>query len=657
MSRQLELLGHAALKIKPDAGGSEPRLWVRRFVIWSEPGVILREIRLRPGLNIVWAPDPADQSVASDGSTTLGHGSGKTLFCRLLRYCLGEDRFAPGEMRERIAKAFPEGRVGVEVMLNGTRWSVVRPIGVGRRHLAIREADLDQIATGDDAATGMAPFLEAVVANLLSDRVATLIPGGGSTNAWQVALAWLSRDQECRFDKLLVWRSVDSESGSPARNLAAHQRQDALRALIGAIDPKELELRAEVDELEASQRDASQDATRLEWGANRLRVGLVRELGMDPGDLLPGRMAVEPLRTAAKANMARLTRLDPSMDASSIDVLRSELNRARQSVEALQSRESALQGRIPEIKKLIDRINGEMPAVSARVGSLARPVCPVCEVPIDRALAEGCKLSHKLPNLEEVRQRLETLKGEREAESGRLAESRQELAQITRTLDVACEHADVSYRRLREVERVRDERSDAWFKARRLVDDVERLDQLLVEQDRMQSRADTLEREIESKREQTAAFRDAQTGVFDRLSRFFNALIQAVIGTDATGRISFDGNGLRASVELGGERSTAAIDSLKVIAFDLAVMCMSIEGRTRLPAFLVHDSPREADLGLSIYQRVFRLAHDLEETGAQPLFQYIVTTTTSPPEELRTQPWLAEVLGGASGARLMKRDL
>jgi len=184
--------------------------------------------------------DPADPSAVSDGSTTLGHGSGKTLFCRLLRYCLGEDRFAPGELRERIAKAFPEGRVGAEVMLNGTRWSVVRPIGVGRRHLAIREADLDQVAIGDEEATGMAPFLEAVVASLLSNEVATLIPGGGSMNAWQVALAWLSRDQECRFDKLLDWRSADSESGSPARNLASQQRQDALRALIGAIDPKKL---------------------------------------------------------------------------------------------------------------------------------------------------------------------------------------------------------------------------------------------------------------------------------------------------------------------------------------------------------------------------------------------------------------------------------
>ena len=40
MTRQLDLLGHAGLEIEPEAGRSEPRLWIRRFVIWSEPGVM-----------------------------------------------------------------------------------------------------------------------------------------------------------------------------------------------------------------------------------------------------------------------------------------------------------------------------------------------------------------------------------------------------------------------------------------------------------------------------------------------------------------------------------------------------------------------------------------------------------------------------------------
>ena len=657
MARQLDLVGHTGLELEPEARRSEPRLWVRRFVIWSEPGVILREIHLRPGLNIIWAPDPADSSTVPDRAITIGHGSGKTLFCRLLRYCLGEARFAPFEQRDRIATAFPEGMVGAEVMLDGIRWSVVRPIGVGRRHLAISDADLDQVAIGNDGATGMAPFLEAVVATLLSDEVAALIPGGDSTNAWLVALAWLSRDQECRFDKLLDWRSADSDSGSPARNLAIQQRQDALRALINAIVPEEFALRTELDKLEACLRKVNQDVTRLDWGANRLQSRLIRELELDPADFVPGQMAVEPLHNAASASLSRLTNAEPDTGGNNLDVLRSELDQAQKRVEELRSRQSAIQGRIPEIKTIVGRIRGEIPGASARAGGLGNPVCPICEVPIDRALAEGCNLSYKLPNLDEAEQRLDALKQDHAEESSRLIESRQELARITQELDSARAHSDASQRRLRELERVRDARSDAWFKARRVIDDVVRLGKLLVEQERTQSHSDDLERKILSKRDQTAAHRDAQTDVFDSLSRTFNAIIRAVVSTEAVGQISFDGNGLKASVELGGERSTAAIDSLKVIAFDLAAMCLSIEGRTHLPAFLVHDSPREADLGLSVYQRLFRLAHDLEVTGARPLFQYIVTTTTSPPEELRSEPWLAATLGGAAEARLMKRDL
>ena len=109
---------------------------------------------------------------------------------------------------------------------------------------------------------------------------------------------------------------------------------------------------------------------------------------------------------------------------------------------------------------------------------------------------------------------------------------------------------------------------------------------------------------------------------------------------------------------MGGNRSTSAIDSLKVIAFDFAALCLSIEGATRVPAFLIHDSPREADLGLPLYHQVFHLARWLEEIGGQPLFQYVVTTTTRPPPELTKNPWLRLTLHGAPASdRLLKCDL
>src|SRR5690606_28662463 len=128
MSQPPDLIGPQPLVITPAAGMTGPRLWVRRLVIWKEPGgEKIREIELRPGLNIIWSPDGADD--ASGGQNdAIGHGSGKTLFCRLIRYCLGEDRFATETQRERIGVAFPNGIVGAEVMLDGVCWAIVRPL-------------------------------------------------------------------------------------------------------------------------------------------------------------------------------------------------------------------------------------------------------------------------------------------------------------------------------------------------------------------------------------------------------------------------------------------------------------------------------------------------------------------------------------------------
>jgi hypothetical protein len=96
----------------------------------------------------------------------------------------------------------------------------------------------------------------------------------------------------------------------------------------------------------------------------------------------------------------------------------------------------------------------------------------------------------------------------------------------------------------------------------------------------------------------------------------------------------------------------------KVVAFDLATLAMTIEGRTHLPGFIVHDSPREADLGRSIYHRLFGFARRLEAFGTGPLFQYIVTTTTEPPEEFRSAPWLRLTIKGAPAEeRLLGVDL
>lgn len=657
MSAQHELFSRPKVAIEPEKGRSEPRFWVRRLVIWEKPGKVLREIPLKPGLNIIWSPDPADNGKDTGDESTLGHGSGKTLFCRLLRYVLGEDRFSPDDQRFRIAQAYPQGMVGAEVTVDGTHWAIVRPIGSGRQHFALPDATLEQIST-ETAATGISPFLKAMESVILSEKVASLIPVEHPNQAWLVTLAWLSRDQECRFDKVLDWRSSDSDSDSPVRGLSATKLLDALRALIGAIDPEEHRLRAEISKMEEQQKEFAQEAARLAWATERFRARLIAELKLDPSDLLPGRLSVEPLRQAAKSRLAQLAKVSPGVDVTDIDGLRVRTEEARQKVETLQRTIAETKVRIPEIQALIQRIKGERPGITAEVDNRANPLCPVCDVPISHALAEGCKLSHRLPDLAVVKERLKQLEQDQNQQELRLQNDKAELDRLGQELPPLSAQANVLQQQLKQAERTREERSDAWFSTRRLLDDANRLDTEIFAHEKKSASADKLVEAIDKKREQAAAFRDAQATVFERLTRFFDSIIREMVGANAGGRVTLDGNGLKLSVEMGGDRSTAAIDSLKVIAFDLAVLCMSIEDGFRLPAFLIHDSPREADLGLSVYHRLFHFVRSLETISSQPLFQYIVTTTTRPPEGLQEKPWLCESLGGAPASmRLMKCDL
>lgn len=658
MPLQLDLLPRASLRLSPEPGRLEPRFWVRRLVIWEKPGIVLRDIPLRPGLNILWSPDPADPGQTGASGSDLGHGSGKTLFCRLLRYVLGEDRYSPDGQRFLIGRAYPEGMVGAEVMVDGTPWAVLRSIGHARRHCAMPDRNLEDLLPGEVADTGMAPFLKALENTLLTEPVVELIPVDRPLQAWLVALAWMSRDQECRFDKVLDWRSVDSDSDSPARGLSTTRLLDTLRALIGAIDPEEYRLRAEIGALEDRHKEMQQESVRLAWGAERLRSRLIANLELDAKDVLPGRLGVETLRQAAKARLARMATISPDVDVTDLEDLRAQTAEAERQATNLKQRLAGVRARIPEVEVLIRRIKGELPGMSVEIDNRANPLCPVCAVPISRALAEGCGLSDKLPDLEAAKRRVEDLNRELEREENRLQDELDEQERLQQALVPALELAESLHARLRGAERYRDDRSDIWFKTRRWLDDAERLEADFSAHEDSLAALETLAREIEKKREHAAAFRDAQAEVFTCLSQFFDTIVRELVGASAGGKVTLDGNGLKLTVEMGGDRSTAAIDSLKVIAFDLAVMCMSIEGNTRLPAFFIHDSPREADLGLSVYHRLFHLVRKLEEGGGQPLFQYIVTTTTRPPDGLQEKPWLCEVLGGAPAAkRLMKCDL
>ena len=88
-------------------------------------------------------------------------------------------------------------------------------------------------------------------------------------------------------------------------------------------------------------------------------------------------------------------------------------------------------------------------------------------------------------------------------------------------------------------------------------------------------------------------------------------------------------------------------------------MIYSIVGKGTHPRFLMHDGPRVADVTRSIYLCYFKLMHEIEHVSQDnPNFQYIITTTEPPPDELQKEPWLICKLDATDiQGRLLKCNL
>ena len=194
--------------------------------------------------------------------------------------------------------------------------------------------------------------------------------------------------------------------------------------------------------------------------------------------------------------------------------------------------------------------------------------------------------------------------------------------------------------------------------AQRVIEDVDQYEALFANYDRARSAAEKMEDKLERTRAIITKYRGSSSATITSLSNWFDSVLRELVPGDIRGYAKLDGNGLRLDVELGGYRSTVAIDSLKVVAFDLAILAMSLERSLFFPGILMHDSPREADLSETVYRHLFEFSAKLEECGPAPLFQYILTTTTAPPDRFQHEPWLRlKVKGAPAEERLLKVDL
>ncbi len=161
------------------------------------------------------------------------------------------------------------------------------------------------------------------------------------------------------------------------------------------------------------------------------------------------------------------------------------------------------------------------------------------------------------------------------------------------------------------------QRSELVRLAERAADMVQDLRHELEESERLSKKIVDLEQDHGELTTSLAEYREQSAGVVQMVSERFSAIFSGLVKTNGRSSVRLDGNGLQVKASADG----TAITSFTVVLFDLAALTLAIEGRTRHPDFLLHDSPREADLGRSLYSEIFRFAQSLEDVGPSPLFQ------------------------------------
>ena len=125
-------------------------------------------------------------------------------------------------------------------------------------------------------------------------------------------------------------------------------------------------------------------------------------------------------------------------------------------------------------------------------------------------------------------------------------------------------------------------------------------EQLIRLRSQAKDRADGSAGNVTRSRAVLETLRGQQGDVFRRLSEHFDAIIRNFVGPASSGRVALSAQGLDSSVQMSGDRSTAAIESLKVLAFDLAAMCLSMEGETQIRSSFMIVRARQTSASRSI---------------------------------------------------------
>lgn len=596
---------------------NSPVLWLRRVVILDKLAAdsVIREIEFHRGLNII-----RTRHMVSKGPVR-GHSVGKTLLVRLIRYTLGELHFGSLSTQEGVASARPTGHVVAHWTLDGQDWIVVRPLNASSPDsYAISGDDWKQAVDAPGDKRPHRDFVQAVSSVVFGELPTFNLPRGREAK-WLDVLAWISRDYQCGYRKANDWRHEDANSGP---SLDRDENSLIMQWLMGLMSPEEIELRLKHYGLLAKRADqkkaVDRDQNKVEtlWPFLRDKLGLTDDVVIDED----------------QATFDGISLKDFVRDKiDSLERLKSE--RQEQSLIArLESDRSELQGSLNDAELAVRECDAKIELRQREIRQIrSDPTRAYSRCKADHCwMKDAAKKSAHDPAAD---QNVADLQDEIDAQR----ELRKEHDKRRESLKASLE--EVATKLKAEVNRLAgelsgiDEKIGRWRSIQEEAKKYQALTKLLRRETGAHEKAN---RAVDSSLEVQNDLRSRNQNENDRLSLEYRQLLQQIFGVEADGTVQVDGNGLQ---PVPGKRLAPGGAALSVmtavLAFDIACLAAGLRGIGHHPRFLMHDSPREGDMEPPLFSRLFEVVHELEiNSGGRERagFQYIVTTTTEPPEAL-----------------------
>jgi hypothetical protein len=643
---------------KTSSRRTSPLIWLKQITLYKSISPLdeIRTIPFMPGLNIIQGKSDDSEEVFESG-----HGNGKTTLCRLIRFCLGEKTFGQEHVVAEVKHCFPDGYVGAVIVVDGEEWAVLRTVGSHRKEYAQPGVSLADFAVAEDRPS-YSLFLKQIQEVGHSRLQQKEVLSGGDSIQWSHILALSSRDQESRYDRF--WNVRPSRSDSGLSKFTKVDVSLSVRAMLGMLnirEPQILKRQTELDsELSQLRETIKARAAVPAAQITLLRSRLLNEFGVEQADTAS--LKQEELFSILQKRDARITKLkaEAKKVKKKIDDLDTQINGATNRLNEIHETQeqkvvakevtaigsSVLeQSRSPEFQRqtLLEKMDKSCPT-----GELVRE----CEKVKER-LAE---LDAEIKKKKQSRDQRETLKAVQkrdQVEAGLEDDAKQQespLAQVRARLKKLNRQKNnflVRRQAINELLRVIPIVVNDLLKWHRIEQGEEPNQELTTLRSDETLKVD----EGEKLKTELSQLLVNQNKRIQQFQQRFHSIVQRAINASFKGIVSVAKDELAFRISRDRSLAGEAYETLAVLLADVAILMESSSESVCHPGLLIHDSPREADLNVRLYERMLETVFSLmkDEQGNMP-YQYIVTTTTQPSESLRSPEVTKVTLSSGSGS-------